>query len=320
MARKPRIEYKGALYHIISRGNNRQEIFKEEADYERYEELLKKYKNLYLFNLYAYTLMKNHNHLLLETSDTPLSKIMQSLQQSYAKYFNKEYKRIGHLFQGRYKAILCDKESYLLELIRYIHLNSVRAKIVRDPDDYKFSSHAYYIGKRDIPFVNKEFVLMQFSKYKERAEELYKEFILEGVGLGHQEKFYDLTAQRILGDEEFKGVVLKKEGIDNEDFIKMKSIKLDELLKVTSSLTSVSEVSILSKGREREVVFARDSFIITSVRYCGYSPKEVAAFLSVDQSAITKSIRRMEKQIKTNNLIKKEMEEIYNEVRKVRQA
>jgi REP element-mobilizing transposase RayT len=136
VARKPRVHIAGALYHVIARGNQRQKIFRSDADRRRYLELLNEYRMRYPFRLLAYVLMPNHVHLLLEMERHPLSKIMQGLQQSYTAYFNRKYKLVGHLFQGRYKDILCDRDAYLLELVRYIHLNPVRSKLVRDPGEY----------------------------------------------------------------------------------------------------------------------------------------------------------------------------------------
>ncbi len=134
MARKPRIEFHGAFYHVITRGNQRQKIFKDKQDYIRYLAILSDYKERYKYFLYAYVLMNNHVHLLIQTQETPLSKILQGINQRYTIYFNRKYKTIGHLFQGRYKAILCDKDEYLLTLVKYIHNNPVRAGITKESD------------------------------------------------------------------------------------------------------------------------------------------------------------------------------------------
>lgn len=136
MARKPRIEFPGGLYHIITRGNRRERVFLDDTDYKRYLDLLSRYHKRYNFLLYAYVLMLNHTHLLIEQNETPISKITQGINQSYTQYFSKRYQKVGHLFQGRYKALLCDKDGYLLAIIRYIHLNPVRARIVKMPGDY----------------------------------------------------------------------------------------------------------------------------------------------------------------------------------------
>ncbi len=123
MVRKPRIEYEGAFYHVIIRGNQRKKIFVDGDDFLRYLEILKKYKKRYNYSLFSYIFMSNHVHLLIMTHETPLSKIVQGINQSYTMYFNRKYHKMGHLFQGRYKAILCDWDGYLLSLLKYIHCN-----------------------------------------------------------------------------------------------------------------------------------------------------------------------------------------------------
>ena len=127
MARKPRVHFTGALYHVMSRGNQGQAIFKSDQDRQRYLDFLKDGQKRFGYRLYAYVLMGNHVHHLIEIGQTPLSKVMQNILFRYTRYWNRRYKKTGHLFQGRYKAILCDKDSYLLELIRYLHLNPVNS-------------------------------------------------------------------------------------------------------------------------------------------------------------------------------------------------
>jgi len=122
MARPPRIHFSGAFYHVIVRGNQRQPVFRFVSDYEKYQERLSYYQKLHQFLLHAYVLMPNHVHLLIEVGSVPLSKTMQGLQFSYTQYFNRAHKTVGHLFQGRYKAILCDKEAYLIELVDRFHI------------------------------------------------------------------------------------------------------------------------------------------------------------------------------------------------------
>jgi REP element-mobilizing transposase RayT len=129
MARKPRIEYAGAFYHIIVRGNQRQDIFLSDEDRREYLTRLSKYKEICGFNLYAYVLMGNHVHLLMETPRDRISRIMQRINLTYTQYFNRKYNKVGHLFQGRYTSYLCDKDEYLLALVRYIHLNPTHAGV-----------------------------------------------------------------------------------------------------------------------------------------------------------------------------------------------
>ncbi len=141
---------------------------------------LSEYKKRYEFLLYAYVLMGNHLHLLIETKEVPLSKIMQGILQSFTQYHNRKYKTVGHLFQGRYKAILCDKEAYLLELVRYIHLNPVRAEMEVDPLLYPWSSHRIYMGLEE-GIVDKELVLSLFHGLEKKAIVMYNEFIKDGI-------------------------------------------------------------------------------------------------------------------------------------------
>ena len=147
MARKSRVEFDGALYHVIARGNQRRDIFRDEADRETYLERIEHYRERYRCVVYAYVLMSNHVHLLIETGAVGLSKIMQGIQFSYTQRYNRRHRAVGHLFQGRYKAILCDRDAYLLELVRYIHLNSARMKHPQDPWKYRWSSHGAYLGR-----------------------------------------------------------------------------------------------------------------------------------------------------------------------------
>ena len=146
MARRPRIEFEGGFYHVITRGNQRQKVFIGENDFLKYLEFLTDYKDRYGFLLYAYVLMGTHVHLLIETGQVPLSKILQGINQRFTMYFNWRHGTVGHLFQGRYKAILCDRDAYLLSLVKYVHLNPIRAGIVRRPEEYRWSSHRAYLG------------------------------------------------------------------------------------------------------------------------------------------------------------------------------
>jgi REP element-mobilizing transposase RayT len=181
MPREPRIHYPGAVYHVISRGNNRQEIFNSVIDYKRFLTILKTVKGKVPFLLYAYCLMPNHIHFLLQVEEHPLSNIMQRLLTAYALRFNKTYKRQGHLFQGRYHTILCNKDSYLLELVRYIHLNPVRAGLVKNPTDWKWSGHNGYVGRYDDALLEATSVLSQIGRTSQTARSNYLQFLKDGL-------------------------------------------------------------------------------------------------------------------------------------------
>ena len=145
MARPLRIEYPGAVYHVICRGNNRQAIFRDDLDRKGYLEKLSLYCQDKQVDLLSYCLLSNHVHLLLETPRGNLSKLMQAFQTSYTVYFNKRHGRSGHVFEQRYKALLVDKDNYLLQVSRYIHLNPVGARIVDRAQDYRWSSYGSYV-------------------------------------------------------------------------------------------------------------------------------------------------------------------------------
>jgi len=176
MSRKPRIHYEGALYHVIVRGNNRAYIFKSGENKEEYKKIVSKYKKRYRFKLYAYCIMDNHAHLLIEVDDIPLSKIMQGIQQVFTQHCNRKNRTTGHVFEQRYKSYLCDRDDYLLQLIRYIHQNPVRSKL-KNGINYQWSSHNEYIENPVLADVH--FPLSTFSDKKNKAIKGYLTFVGE---------------------------------------------------------------------------------------------------------------------------------------------
>jgi len=181
MARPLRIEYEGALYHVTARGNERSKVFFTKTDYRKFKEYLCEGQTKYGFILHCFVLMTNHYHLLIETPEKNLSKIMHYLNSSYTTYINIKRKRSGHLFQGRYKAILVDRDSYFLELSRYLHLNPVRANMVERPEDYPHSSYAAYIADND-GLVRTVDLLSMFSKDTIVAKQKYRIFVESSLG------------------------------------------------------------------------------------------------------------------------------------------
>src|SRR5436309_15591046 len=154
MAGKARAEVEGGLCYVIARGNNRRRIFDAPADYEKFLSLLTRLKVRLPFFLYAYCLMTNHVHLLIERQAHTIGRIMHRVLTGYSQYYNRRYRRVGHLFQGRHKAILCQSDRYMAELVRYIHLNPVRAKMVRNAERYPHSSQCSYLGIRSDAIVD----------------------------------------------------------------------------------------------------------------------------------------------------------------------
>lgn len=178
MARKPRIWWPGAIYHIMTRGNHRHEIFRDDEDKQVYLEKIKQAREKYKFCLHAFCLMTNHVHLLLETEDSEPGKIMKSINMNYSIFFNKKYRFVGQLMQGRYRAEIIDNDAYFLATGRYIHLNPVKAEIVSLPQDYLWSSFRHYITGQELSFLNQGKTLGYFPEPK---RERYIEFTLKGL-------------------------------------------------------------------------------------------------------------------------------------------
>lgn len=202
MARPLRIEYPGALYHVTARGDGREAIYVNEADREDFLSVLASVVKRFHWRCHAYCLMGNHYHLLLETPEANLSNGMRQLNGVYTQRFNRRHHRVGHVLQGRFKAIVVEKDSYLLELARYIVLNPVRAKMVRKPHTYPWSSYRATAGLEAVPeYLTADWVLSQFGQSRGRAQLRYTEFVTAGIGA--PSIWADLKQQIYLGSEPF---------------------------------------------------------------------------------------------------------------------
>lgn len=221
MPRTARIAPKEYVYHILTRGNNRQEVFKDERDYKKYIEILQRYKDRYKFNLYHYVLMRNHVHLILESIERggTLAEIMKGINLSYAQYYKKRYKHIGHFWQDRYKSIIVSEDDYLLACGSYVELNPVRAGIVEDPKDYKWSSYnVYAYGKKDF-IADEHSIYKGLSRNEAERRKKYREFIKSMI----KEKDAmrgEMSRRVIYGSEDFIDKVTKEYNV--EAVIKLK--------------------------------------------------------------------------------------------------
>lgn len=174
MARRLRVELEGGLYHIIARGNDRRTIFHSDEDHKKFLSLLATQKKRLPFFLYSYCMMTNHVHLLIERRADSIGRIMHRVLTGYSQYYNRRYRKVGHLFQGRHKAILCQSDIYLAELVRYIHLNPVRAKMVRKAEHYAHSSQRAYLGLEAAGIVDIDPVLRLFAARKKVARQRFR--------------------------------------------------------------------------------------------------------------------------------------------------
>lgn len=288
MARKPRVEFAGAFYHVICRGNQRQTIFHSDVDRSHYLDRLEQYRERYGFTVYAYVLMTNHVHLLIETGKVPLSKIMQGLQFTYTRYYNREYGKVGHLFQGRYKAILCDRESYLLELVRYLHLNPARMRRRLDPWRYRWSSHGAYLGKDSPVKVETSVVLGELGKVVGRARRAYLRFMAEGRDMGHQENYYRTVDQRFLGDRRFVEEIDQRSGAEREIEVPGPRASFSDLVRLLGREHGVSGQELVRAGRKRQWVRVRSMLVYLAREWARMSVRELGRRLHRDPSIISR--------------------------------
>jgi len=215
MPRTARIAPRGYVYHILTRGNNQQDVFKHEIDYKKYAEILQRYKERYKFRVYHYVLMRNHIHLVIEPTEKggTLAEIMKGINLSYAQYYKARYKHIGHFWQDRYKSIIISKDNYLLACGSYVELNPVRAKVVEDPKDYKWSSYnAYAYGKKDA-IIDEHPIFDSLAGSDAERRRKYREFIKGMVKEKNMMKG-EMNRRVIYGSEDFEDKVTKEYNVD----------------------------------------------------------------------------------------------------------
>lgn len=208
MARLPRISAEQYFYHVFSRGNNREPVFFESSDYGRFLDNLDRFQPELGFRLYAYCLLPNHFHLLLRPGKVELSKIMQTLMTAYSMYANRKYDRVGHIFQGRFKSIIIEKDPYLLEVMRYIHLNPVRAGLVERVEEYPWSSYLKYMSAGEgVPKIDTSEMLALFSENFVNQKQLFREFVEAGLGVDFDPQRQQ--ARGVLGSARFHQALAK---------------------------------------------------------------------------------------------------------------
>jgi len=283
MARKPRLHYIGAVYHVMVRGNSGQNIFTDEEDRYRFYLFLQEGVEKFGHRIHAFCLMNNHVHLAIQVGDKPLSRIMQTLCFRYTQWVNSRQKRVGHLFQGRYKAIVVDADAYLAELVRYIHLNPVRAKIVKIPEDYPWSGHRAYMGQEQLPWLTTEWVLSQFAQRLKTARTKYGKFVQYGRDEGHRQEFHSGTSEgRILGDDTFVEMVYEK-----SDDGEKKSVTLDDIIERVGKVYGLTEEEMVSGGKQRYPSEARGmiAYLVREVR--GMSLTDLGRRMKRDVSSLS---------------------------------
>lgn len=310
MARKPRIHYPGAVYHVILRGNCKQDIFFEDQDRYRLYLLIQESVERYLHRVLAFCLMTNHLHLVIQVADIPLSRIMQNLSFRYARWVNGRHNRSGHLFQGRYKAVLVDGDAYLLELVRYVHLNPVRAGMVLAPDEYPWSSHRAYGGKETLQWLEPESTLALFGEQKESAVRAYAAFMQDGLAEGRRPEFHGEGAidSRLCGDEAFvERMVDEKDGVPEQ-------ITMEDILAAVQRQYAVSREDLTRPGKDRILSQARAlaAWLVQDVP--SITLKELAARTGRDISSLSAAAQRMQKQASRSPDLLRKKEELRKDI------
>lgn len=276
MARPLRIEFPGALYHVTSRGDRRRPIFENDSDRRLWLDILELVCVQSDFIVYAYCQMGNHYHLLLETPAGNLSQGMRRLNSRYTQAFNRRHDYVGHVFQGRYKAILVDKESYLLEVARYIVLNPVRAGIVERPEEWKWGSYSATISSSaSNSWLSTNWLLSRFAGDSKVAAHRYRDFVLAGIG--RESPMKQVQHQVILGDVSFVEQQRQQLG----------DIDLTALVKCQKRLAIPSLAECKSAHTDR------DSAMAAAYMTTGYTMREIASYFNVSIQAVSRAVNRL---------------------------
>ena len=318
MARQWRIQYEGAIYHVMSRGVIRGAIFSNDEDYHRFLEYLERAVEKFGLEIFAFVLMGNHYHLLLRTPQANLSKAMQWLQTAYSVYYNLKHQRSGHLFQGRYKSILVGEESYWQSISFYIHLNPIRAGIVKELDEYKWSSyHDYVRMKKSHKWVLPEEVLRELGKSEEASRAKYRQLIMEASG--HEKGILEeIRYGLVLGSDKFINWVEKKfvnRVAMSSELPQQKMLGDNEIAK------KVLDVVMKEFGMERDRLIkrkrcrhqiARDVAIYILHSRTGLSNKGIGEIFGVSATAIGKASICVREQMGEDKELKRKVESILN--------
>jgi putative transposase len=314
MARQLRIEYEGAFYHVTSRGNLRDRIFFDNRDREKFIDILKRTKERYSYLLHAYVLMDNHYHLLIETPLANLKQIMQNVNTSYTVSTNRKYGRSGHLFQGRYKSIIVDKENYLAELSRYIHLNPVRAEIVKSPGEYKWSSYSRFMDGSGTQEVDVTDILSYFGDDMRTARRRYTEFVEAGINDHMRNPFKEAKEGIILGGEDFiKNIkdIVKGMPRDRElPSLKMfqRRVQKDIIVRSVSEFYSLNGSDL--RRRTRRYTKQRKVAIYLSKVVNAEKNPVIAEYFGISPQGVSNVITEMESELKGSRRLGEEIKKI----------
>lgn len=319
MARPLRIQYNGAFYHVTARGNEKKKIYFTNSDYEKFKDYLNKARDKYKFLLHCFVLMINHYHLVIETPCANLDAIMHYINSSYTNYVNRKMKRNGHLLQGRYKAILVDQDSYLLELSRYIHLNPVRAGLVKKPEDYPHSSYGSFIGGNQDESVCQDFILRMFVRQKQKAMQNYKNFVENAIGEKLGNPLKKVLGGVIAGENAFIKKALGQ--LTHVDLSNCEISNRRELRSTHGPQEIIDKISMALNVDRDKIVSGQikdyRSMAIYIIKNCtGLANKEIGqVFGNLSYSGVSKVCKRFEKKCEKDKSLKRKIETIMSNVK-----
>jgi putative transposase len=305
MARPLRVQFPGAFYHITSRGNERKPVFRTDTDRKKFLGYLQSAHEKYGALVHCFCLLPNHYHLILETPRGNLSEILHHINGAYTTYFNIKRRRSGHLFQGRFKAILVEKEVYAQELSRYIHLNPVRAGLAEDPSAYPWSSYGCYVGLQKKPsWMVTRTILGYFGKDEKKAYKAYRDFVEEAMGKEARNPFREVVGSTFLCSQRYIEQVVRSGGIPHND-----DKRNVPALRVLHKRPALKEIEKWIEGivsREEEIF--RKFCLHFSHRFGGYSLEEIGAYYGMKGAAVSQAARRFQKRIRAES----ELQQIEN--------
>ena len=321
MTRPLRVEYPGAFYHVYSRGNAGEKVFNGKRDKEKFLEYLGKVTERFAVVIHTYCIMSNHYHLLIETHEANLSAAIQWLNISYAVFYNKKHQRSGHIFQGRFKSILVDKDEYIKQLSRYIHLNPVRAKIVSEPLEYPWSSYSSFVGEtKESEWLETGGLLGHFGRKLKESITNYKSYVEKVNVEAIKNPNKEVSCGFVLGDDDFVKWVYKKfisSRGENKEIPELKKIRpqvsVDKVVKIVCDEFECKKEYILQKGRKRNI--AREITIYIARDICGETGKKLGEYFGgVSGMAITLSYNSIFNKSCKDNKLKKKIDKIKNKI------
>ncbi len=310
MARKPRIHVPGGVYHVMLRGNGGQDIFFCNEDRYHLYLLVQEGVSRFGYRVHGFCWMTNHLHMAVEVGEIPLSRCMQNMAFRYTRWINGRQKRVGHLFQGRYQAVMVERDSYLLELVRYIHLNPVRAGMVEAAGEYPWSGHRGYLGEEVIPWLSTDWVLGQFGRRVDEARRRYGAFVREGVEEGYREEFHRGSEDpRVVGDEQFV------QGVIGEKDKRVGAVpKLDRIVRSVCRAYGMKEAELKGPGQRRDKSEVRAVLGWLAMEYGSATLSEVGKRFNRDVGTMSSAVRRLVDRAVDEKLLRERMEGLKSDI------